>query len=150
VFKKRPLLVKVVRETPEGPVEELKLDFSDMKDHFERHKFAYGVGAGVAIAGTVYFVTRGSYAGRFPVPDKVQHIIIRPFSIFSRQNVITVIAREGRGHPGYIVRCKETGEVFLSQAEAAQSVGTSATNMSQHLNGRFSDVYGKHFERLTP
>jgi len=150
-FKNRSFLVKIVKDDPEDDTPPEEVDVVDViTDHVKRHRIAYLLGSSAVIAGAVFFVTRGSYSGELPPSDGIKHIIIRPFSIFSRQNVITVIAREGRGHPGYIVRCKETGEIFLSQAEAAKSVGTIPITMSRHLRGNISHIYGLHFERLTP
>jgi len=76
-------------------------------------------------------------------------VLIRPLSFFYKPTVI-VNLRDGRGHPGYLVRCLETGITFATQADAAKSVGASPQNMSSHLNGRFSDVYGLHFKRISP
>ena len=75
-------------------------------------------------------------------------IAIRPLSFFSTQNVVTVIEREGRGHPGYLVRCLETGRVFPSQDAAARSIGAYPSILSSHLQGKHSDVFGLHFERI--
>jgi len=63
-------------------------------------------------------------------------------------NLVTVIEREGRGHPGYVVRCLETNEIFTSQGKAAECLGLRETMLSGHLNGKFPDVDGLHFERI--
>ena len=41
--------------------------------------------------------------------------------------------------------CIETGEVFSSVTDAAESVGTSVSNMSSHLTGVSRNVRGKHY-----
>ena len=46
------------------------------------------------------------------------------------------------------VRCVETGEVYESLSAAAYAVGCTRGTMSNHLNGRFPHVRGKHFERI--
>lgn len=119
-----------------------------LKAHVGRHKVAYSFGAGVAVAGITCLIVRGRYAGFLRSPDGLETVAIRPFSFFSRQTVVTVLVREGRGHPGYPVMCRETGKAWMTQGEAAKSAGTSAVNMSQHLNGRFPDVFGLHYERV--
>lgn len=43
------------------------------------------------------------------------------------------------------VICLETGEVFSSMTDAAESVGVSISYMSNHLVGRNRNVHGKHY-----
>jgi hypothetical protein len=103
------------------------------------------MGIGISIAGITCVIMRGSDAGIHRVPEA---IAIRPLSIFSRQNVVTVIERDGRGHPGYLVQCVETGQIFPSQDAAARSVGAYPSILSSHLQGKHPDVYGFHFKRM--
>lgn len=44
------------------------------------------------------------------------------------------------------VRCVETGTIYDSAAQAAHSLGCTRSTMSNHLNGRFPHIRGKHFE----
>ena len=123
--------------------------FDEIKAHISRHKTAYTIGVIIGVAGITYLIMKGrttSFLRSLDGPDVVTN---RPFTFFSnRTNIVTVIAREGRGHPGYLIQCKETGDIFSSQAGAASWIGTSTANMSQHISGRFPDVYGLHFERI--
>ena len=64
-------------------------------------------------------------------------------------NVTGVLDREGRGHPGWPVRNLETKHVFLSQKAAAEAFDIPATVLSGHLNGKFDNVDGLHFERVS-
>jgi uncharacterized protein YhaN len=41
--------------------------------------------------------------------------------------------------------CLETGEVFTSVTDAAESIGCSANNLSTHLTGKRKHIKGKHF-----
>jgi hypothetical protein len=41
--------------------------------------------------------------------------------------------------------CLETGEVFTSVTDAAESIGCAAQNLSTHLTGKKKHVKGKHF-----
>lgn len=47
------------------------------------------------------------------------------------------------------VECVETGEIFESIAQASRIIGCSKSSMSNHLNGRFKTVKGKHYIRCT-
>jgi hypothetical protein len=127
------------------PTVEHKLNFDNLvenvKNHVKRHQAIYSFGAGVGMMGLFAFATGGRYY-------KVPEIAIRPISVLSKQTVVAVIKREGRGHPGFPVWCRETGDAWFTQGEAAKSVGTSALKMSQHLNGHRPDVFGLHYERL--
>ena len=120
-----------------------------IKAHFQRNKTRYYVGSTIGVAAITLVIMRGRHASFLRSLDGQDVVTMRPLTFFSnRTNIVTVIAREGRGHPGYLVRCKETGDIFSSQSGAASWAGTSAVNMSQHLSGRFPDVYGLHFERI--
>jgi hypothetical protein len=123
-------------------------DEESVKEHFRKYRIAYISGGVVTFAGITWVIMRGRHAGVLSVPDGLETVTVRPLSFFSKQSVVTVIEREGRGHPGYLVQCKETGDIFLSQAEAARNAGTSAANMSSHLTGKFPDIYGLHYERI--
>lgn len=126
--------------------------------HFREHKqmhIGVGVGLGVAtLAGITYLIVRDRYEAL--VPDGAYgsktadtSITMRPLSIFSSQNnIVNVEARNGRGHPGYIVRCLETGDYFTSQREAAAALNVSETILSKHLSGKIQDAEGFHLERL--
>lgn len=121
-----------------------------MREHFRRNWERYALG-GTLVAGFTLLVMRGRHADMQSVSDGSAMITVRPFSIFSNKqitNVVTVIEREGRGHPGYLVRCLETGQTFISQAEAASVMNVSPSMLSSHINGSFDNVNGLHFHRL--
>lgn len=46
------------------------------------------------------------------------------------------------------VRCIETGEVFISAAEAAHHLNMTRAAVSAHLSGKAPSVAGLHFERV--
>jgi hypothetical protein len=101
-----------------------------IKAHWRKNKKLYiGIGIGAAIAVIV---------------------IRRPVSIapvFNNNNtVITDLSR--RGHPGYIVRCKETGEVFASINRTSDLMNLNYGNLVSHLKGRLPAVGGYTFEIL--
>jgi len=129
--------------------------FEGIKSHVKRHQVAYSFGAGIGIAGFSYLIMGGRHASflrSLDGPETIDTLVtVRPFaflSFFSKQDAITTLIREGRGHPGYPVWCRETGEGWFTQAEAARSAKTSAPYMSGHLTGKYPDVHGLHYERM--
>jgi len=120
-----------------------------IKAHVERNRERYITGSVVVVAGITCYIVRGrtDFLRSSEAIAGNTALVIRPLAFFSKQTVV-VIVREGRGHPGYLTRCIETGQTFLTQGDAARQFGTSAQNMSSHLKGNFSDIYGFHFERL--
>ena len=52
------------------------------------------------------------------------------------------------GHPGFLTRCIETGEVFTSQRAAARAFGIHERDLGKHLNAGRELLEGLHFERL--
>jgi len=163
MFKGRSFLVKMVKDDETGNQEEVNVG-DEIKSHFERHKVAYiagAVGTGIGIAGFTCLIMRGHYtsvprvleSGVPRVPDGPAKVTVSPLSLFSNRmtnvnNVVTVIEREGRGHPGYLVKCLETGERFVSQNHAAAEKGITPAALSQHLNGLREHAGGLHFERI--
>lgn len=63
-------------------------------------------------------------------------------------NITTVLNRAGRGHPGWPVQNLETNQVFFSQKQAADAFGISETFLSGHLQGKYPDANGLHFQRV--
>lgn len=124
-----------------------------IKAHIKKHKYKYGYAATViATAGITWLIMRSNIA-RGEVSEGIARGEISNTASFNFRspntvNVITVLERDGRGHPGYPVRNVETKHVFLSQHEAARAFGVSESLISGHLNGKFPDVDGLHFERV--
>jgi hypothetical protein len=63
-------------------------------------------------------------------------------------NNVSYISADRQGPPSWVVRCKETGDIFTSQNSAAVKMNIPANNLSQHLNGVRDHVNGLHFERI--
>ncbi len=121
-----------------------------IKAHINKHKVVYSCGTtAITVAGITYLIIGGRYAvvGN-AASDGLERVTVRPLSFFSHHNnVVTVIERDGRGHPGYITHCIETGKDFATQGEAARKYGISSTVMSKHINGILENANGFHFER---
>lgn len=121
-----------------------------IKTHVIEHKTAYiSVAVGVVSAGFTYLIMRGRHAGMQSVPDGPAKVTMRPFLLFSsKNNIVTVVEQEGRGHPGYVVRCLETGLTYSTQGEAARAYNVSPSMISSHINRKIDNVNGLHFERV--
>jgi hypothetical protein len=129
----------------------MKERIEKIKQHIRDNREIYiAAGAGlVAGAGITLLITRGRHAGIQGVPGTAENsVFVRPFNFLSPNTILTVFEREGRGHPGYIIQCLETGETFPSQVQAANVMNIPETLLSAHLRGKFPDVDGLHFERL--
>ena len=121
-----------------------------LKGHFKKHYRIY------VLAGTILIsVSVGILVGKNVNTRKMIKIIgDGAVSLIDSQIDTAMISPtvnihlERRGHPGYLVQCLETGEVFASQNRAADVFGLSASRISDHLNGRTSDLGGLHFQRL--
>jgi hypothetical protein len=130
-----------------------------VRNHIKEHKIEYACAAtfvitAVGVAGITALIMRGRYealapGGAYGLKTIDTSVTMRPLSIFSDQNnIVTVIHRDGRGHPGYIIRNIETGELFVSQREAAEAFGISENILSKHLAGKIDNAEGHLFERL--
>lgn len=114
-----------------------------IKNHFEKNKQLYigiGVGVGVSAAfGAVVVINKGDISN--------VNNIKQMFAYKSTMNVaIEQVVR--RGHPGFVVRCKETGEVFASIKRASELLQVSRTGIQRQLAGKAGAVGGYTFELL--
>lgn len=121
-----------------------------IKTHFNNHKELYlGIGAGVAVAGFTCVVMRG-VASR---PDNsVIHGVVGPVIHGTKHKVVmnnvSYFSSNRQGPPSWVVRCKETGDIFTSQHKTALAMGLRESDLSRHLNGILEHVDGFHFERI--
>lgn len=122
-----------------------------VKAHIREHKIVYSFGAGVVFAGITCIIMKGRSAG---LPESTasrsETVFTRPFFFFSNNNqVITIFQRVGRGRPGNMTQCLETGRKWASQSLAAESQGVSDKTMSMHVRGKgLPDINGFHFEQV--
>jgi len=125
----------------------------EIKSHFKKHQTAYACAAtAVVVAGITAIMMRSSAARGGTRVEGARGGPVNTASLtFSNKqtiNVTTVLDREGRGHPGWPVRNLETKRIFFSQREAALAFDIPEGVLSGHINGRFPDVDGLHFERV--
>lgn len=166
-----------------------RIDIQKIKDHVERNKKRYILGAAVVGTLVVAAITRSimrrriieSYARgvsdavargatdsyskglknglalrtvpgtSFAEPVSQTHGNASPIT-FARgnvkQNITTNVYKGTKGHPGYVTRCTETGDIFSSQKKAANAFGISEQVLSNQLRGEIPNAKGLHFERV--
>jgi len=115
---------------------------SKILNHFKRHKWKYITGAlciGSFIIG--YCMNK---------PQVITNVITQTtddgVNFIGDKNIVLNLVR--RGHPGFVVKCKETGEVFASIRRCASVMGVSTSNIRNQINGKITDVSGYTFEIL--
>lgn len=115
---------------------------SKFTDHVENHKVAYiSAGAGVVVGVTATLILTKTGAGN----TAIQKVVAFKTGDIT-QNVIQQLTR--RGHPGIVVKCNETGEVFASINRAAEVMKVSRRGLQTHLQGLKDSVGGFTFEML--
>jgi hypothetical protein len=134
-----------------------------IKAHFEDHKqFYIGLGIGLGLAGITWLIVKERYptltdsVGVAREPRTVLVAGAEPTgsltfakSLFGdATNVVTTNYNGGRGNPGFITRCVETGELFLTQGDAARAFGIPESILSKHLNYGRELLENLHFERV--
>jgi len=103
-----------------------------IKGHFRRNGKLY-IGLGVGAVAVLLA------SNRREVQTTVRQIGFR-----NTQTTVLV----PRGHPGYLVRWVETGEIAASQNRMAKLAEVPPSQLSKHLNGQLPHVKDNHFERL--
>lgn len=133
-----------------------------IKAHVKRHPRAYIVG-GVCLAGITAIVMRKHIpvlqGGAEPILQggvgELDVVQPRVFSLnfFSHNSgnshTVATIHKGTKGHPGFLTRHVESGTVFENQSAAAKAFDVYPSLLSGHLNGKFPDVDGHHFERVS-
>ena len=131
-------------------VKEKKID--KFKRHVKNHQTAYtAVIVGTVSAGITTVIMRGRHAENAMRSGGHDDVTVRLLSIFTNRNtnnIVSVLERGGRGHPGYLTRCMETGEIFASQSQASEIMNIPKYVISKHMMGVFQDANGFHFERI--
>jgi hypothetical protein len=124
--------------------------YDKVKEHIKQHKEAYIVGAaGIGLATITWLITRGNTSqsinrGIPVVANGGIPVVGKKIAIGS----ISYISADRQGSPSWVVRCKETGNIFTSQRSAALEMELPASEISRHLNGILENVRGFTFERI--
>lgn len=128
-----------------------------IKEHWEKHKVKYlCTGTAVSSAIITLFIVRRNDSGLRCEPDsglRCEPDIVAPSlnfrDIIGDYNTVTQNIYKGeKGHPGFLTRCIETGELFSSQKTAADHFGISESALSSHLNKDFELDQDLNFERV--
>lgn len=110
-----------------------------VKEHLKKYKKEYIIGGVCITAGVVIGV----------VVSKSDSIKIGNNGIAIGSKIITTdVNLTRRGHPGNVIKCNETGEIFASQRRAAQAMGLSNIELYNQLAGRAEKAKGYTFEKL--
>jgi hypothetical protein len=119
--------------------------FNRIKSHFRENKKYYLVGTGGVIVGAVVVVgTLYGMGGSIQIVDAYKLQINSP----TTNNVWQVIEVWRKGPPSWVVRNKNTGELFLSQTQAALANDVTPKMMSDHMRGVLPHLNGEVFERV--
>lgn len=120
-----------------------------IKKHFRDHKEAYITGGVCLVVGAAvtYLVMKGD---DILASDETVTLVNNLQGLFYKSPITNDITQlvVRRGHPGFVVQCNETKTIFASINQAAEEMGLSASNLSQHLNGKQTSVHGFTFTNL--
>ena len=133
------------------------MDIRELKDraleHYYRHEMLYkgiaiGAGATLLVVGAVhyrslYVLTKNGGAGALSLIASDEAVVNA-----AGRDLYVIQQLKRRGHPGYVVRCNETGETFASQNRAAETLGVSPSALSLHLRGDRQRAGGYTFTKL--
>lgn len=111
------------------------------KNHFKRNRKIY-ISAGIGL-------TAGVAVGLLLNTKNIQIVDAIKLQYKSpTTNNITQVNLARRGHPGNVIVCNETGELFASQNRAADLLGLNRSNLSSHLKGKNPHVNGLTFRKV--
>jgi hypothetical protein len=129
---------------------EASKNYQKVKTHVQTNQKVYiaGIG-GAAFAGITCFIMRG--AASQPINCGTSVVAERGISVLGKKVVmsnVSYISADRQGPPSWVVRCKQTGDIFTSQRSAAVELGLPQAELSKHLNGVMDNVRGYNFERI--
>jgi hypothetical protein len=122
------------------------------KAHFRKYKTWYCcAGAGLLSAGITWVILRESHAGLDAGTDGdliLNKSIMGSLFGSNTNTMVTTIHKGNQGHPGFVTRCIETGELFATQGDAAKAFNIPEEFMSKHLNYGRELSENLNFERV--
>lgn len=125
--------------------------YNEIREHIKRHKTMYACAAtAVGVATFTTLIMRGSHAKLDAGMDWPEKAPVDSLFIFgnSKSNIVTTFHKGVQGHPGFITRCIETGELFANQGDAARAFNIPEEFLSKHLNYGKELIENLHFERV--
>jgi len=79
--------------------------------------------------------------------DLTPKISQKAIGIWNTQ-IATLITIDAPGNSGNVIQDLSTGIVYPSQNAVAKALGISAANLSQHLNGKYTNADGHIFKKI--
>ena len=133
------------------------MDIRELKDkaleHYYRHEMLYkgiaiGAGATLLVVGAVhyrslYVLTKNGGAGALSLIASDEAVVNA-----AGRDLYVIQQLKRRGHPGYVVRCNETGETFASINRAAAMNDISPSTIRNQICGRIPNAKGLTFTKL--
>lgn len=118
----------------------------NVKDHFKKHKTAYIIGGVAVVSVAVGFAVGFSTYRRLDIQAQAKAQVVGLINWKSPAIANAVVVPQG--HPGFVIQCNETGEIFMSQNQAAKAMDVNPSTLSGHLNGKYDNAGGNTFTRL--
>lgn len=106
-----------------------------MKEHLNKYRHIYMLIGITTLAGLVFYLGRKS---------SVSAVTITNSPVFQNNPTFNNVNDFG-GYARKIVQNMETGEIYGSVKDAADSAGVMTSMMSRHLNGHTDNISGHHF-----
>ena len=132
----------------ETPIE---TKWNKIKEHISKHKTVYAcTTTGIVVAGITSCIMRG-VASKQSISCGHAVAAKRGIAVLGKRvvmNNVSYISADRKGPPSWVVRCKETGDIFTSQRAAAIEMNLDYTKLSKHLNGMLEHANGYTFERV--
>jgi hypothetical protein len=113
------------------------------RNHFRRNRSKYFAGGICLIVGSLI----GMYASRV----KRQPVEVEPVRPQLVEDILgnDIIKHIGRnGHPGNVIYCNETKQVFRSHREATRELGINSRDLWEYLKGLKGNARGYTFKKL--
>lgn len=120
-----------------------------VKQHIQDHKTVYISVGGVVFAGITCVIMRDVVSQ--PISSIVNGTagsIVNGTRNKVVMNNVSFISANRQGAPSWVIRCKETGNIFTSQRSAASAMEINESYISRHLNGLQEHANNYHFERI--
>lgn len=116
-----------------------------IKIHFVENKDRYITGVSCLVVGAIGTL---AFTQRVAVSQQAQNIALLNWKPFNFLQQTTIVQLPARGHRGIVVVRDKTGTPYASIHEAADALGISRYNLSQHLRGLQDSVNGETFTNL--
>lgn len=115
-----------------------------VKAHLKKHRVRYIVAAATVGGIAVGFATAAIIRKSQDTTVSASNVALLQWKPVAFAKAVVV----PQGHPGYVIQNNETGEIFMSQNQAAKAFGINSGTLSSHLNGKFDTAGGHTFTRL--